>query len=76
MSITTDPNNWPKRPAHKHNPCQLVPRRPKLPPGNPRLLVDVNIEPTFVFGDALSETSNNQQSKAEYDVLARISRAI
>ena len=28
-------------------------RRPKLPPGNPRLLVNVNVEPTFQFGVVL-----------------------
>ena len=32
---------------------QLFRECPKLPPGNPRLLVDVHIEPTFSVGEVL-----------------------
>ena len=47
-----EPKLWPKRPANKH-PAPAVPGCPKLPPGNPRLLVDVHIEPTFSVGEVL-----------------------
>ena len=63
--------SWPKRPTIT-NPSQLVSRLPKLPPGNPRLLVDVNKDPTFLLGDVLLCNNNNQQSKTEYDVLTRL----
>ena len=43
---------WPKRPTNKH-PAPAVPGCPKLPPGNPRLLVDVHKEPTFEVGEVL-----------------------
>ena len=43
---------WPKRPTITY-PGQPVPRHPKLPPENPRLLVEVDVEPTFQFGDVL-----------------------
>ena len=52
LSKQQDPNLWPKRPTITY-PGQPVPRHPKLPPGNPRLLVEVNVEPTFQFGNVL-----------------------
>ena len=52
LSIQQDPK-YGLRGLQINNPSQLVPRRPKLPPGNPRLLVDVNEEPTFLLGDVL-----------------------
>ena len=51
--LTTRSKLWPKRPTKTNIPCQPVPRRPKLPPGNPRLLVDVNKETTLLLGDVL-----------------------
>ena len=52
LSKQQDPN-YGLRGLQINIPCQPVPRRPKLPPWNPRLLVDVNIEPTFQFGGVL-----------------------
>ena len=50
--IQQDPNICPKRPTHKHIPASLF-RRPKLPPGNPELIVDVEEETTCVLGVVL-----------------------
>ena len=36
-----------------NTPAPAVPGCPKLPPGNPRLLVDVHKEPTFEVGEVL-----------------------
>ena len=43
--IQQDANIWPKRPTHKQFPASLF-HGPKLPPGNPELLVDVHEETT------------------------------
>ena len=50
--LTTRSKLWPKMPTITY-PSQPVPRRPKLPPGNPTILVDVYEEPTFLFVDVL-----------------------
>ena len=52
LSKQQDPN-YGLRGLQINIPCQPVPRRPKLPPGNPRLLVEVNVEPTCVLGVVL-----------------------